>query len=195
MEKYIYKQLSFKPEDFFPGDIGLVRGRGGNIFEKFIRFGIRKFTNGVCNHAFIMSSKGKVIEATTSGVVKTSLKKYINNKDGILMFRYKNIKPHQLSLIMAAAEGRLGRRYDFKSVIAFLLRSLFHIEQKDDVYANFCSELIVESYAVAGIKTSDKPAYKTSPADLRRYFFKHKRAWKLIDWQNIGQTLADQIFS
>lgn len=207
MEGYTKRKLRRTPP---AGAVILVRGRDNNPFMKFVRFGIRFFSDrenmdSAIDHAVMHWGKmgeapvkfyDEIVEANITGVERQSLRRYINDRDGLLIFYNKNIeKPTKWALVKAACYGRVGRPYDLVEGIFSFVKKYFGIKGKNDPGKNFCSEVVVESFECGNIKTSNLPAGETSPTDLKKFFLSEKgkkAGWKLIDYQNVGTEFFDK---
>lgn len=182
----------------------LVRGRDDNPFMGFVRWGIRYFSTKqndkrqkmrrAVDHTVIFWHHGEgvlneIIEANPTGVEKKLLKKYLNDRDGLLVFTNSKMQdPTKYALVKAACYGRVGRAYDFKGLWGFIKR-YFNIGDANNPAANFCSEAAAESYNVGGIRTSAKSSGLTSPNDQKTFLLSKegkKEGWELYDFQNLG---------
>ena len=184
-EDYIKKDFTHGVQGLMPGDVGLVDTVGGNWFENFFGWGIKLITASKVCHAFLYFGSGKheIIEAQAGGVKKAKLEANLNKRTQILVYRNKNLNIQKLALLKAYAYGSVGKSYDFAGLVSFVT------DTGDTKEANFCSELVVESYNCAGLKSSDKPSGKTSPGDLRKFFNSPEGknlGWFLWDSYNIN---------
>jgi len=183
--KYVKKDLRHGLTGLMPGDVILVRTVKDNPFMALIGFLIRKISNSWENHAALYMGSGRheVIEALIQGVKKTKFENFMNDKTQLKIFRNKNLTIIKLSLLKAYAYGAVGRAYAVGDLKDFVFD-----DGKNDTEKSFCSELVVEAYNCAGIKSSAKFPRKTSPGDLYK-FFKSKagktKGWILHDTRNV----------
>ena len=135
------------------------------------------------NHAsiYVGGGEGKLIEAVMPFVREYLLMKYIDSGDRIEVIVY-DITQTQVEIVKSFCYGALGKVYDITGMWAFVVRILPQwlvrmlpvirkITPKE--WANFCSELDVESYEQAHIKISNYPASETMPVDIRLYAVEH----------------------
>jgi len=200
-DPFLKQPLKFKTFSF--GDVVLVRGREGNWFERFVRWGIRSISESLVDHAVIMGDVENGDQMAyesdlTNGNHKFKFKKYIDDRTGLLIFRNKFLG-YELTaqtLLRAAVNGRVGRRYDLPALLNFIKMKMGKEPDPDKTKQNFCSEYIVECYNCAGIISTNKPSWHTAPGDLKKFFLSvpgKKAGWKLIDHQNIGKELWEVI--
>lgn len=87
-----------------PGDILLRRteGTSGNFFIP-----------SWWKHAAVYTGKGDLVEATFSGVQKTSLEEFFTHGDHVVILRAKDLKKADRKAMVAWSEAQLGKPYDF----------------------------------------------------------------------------------
>jgi uncharacterized protein YycO len=78
------------------------------------------------------------------------------------LFTVPGETPQQTEMIRAFLLAQVGKKYDYAGVIGFLLRS--HRLQRKNKW--FCSELVAEAYAQAGLPLLNMPSYMIYPGML-----------------------------
>jgi len=183
--KFKKKNLTHGVKGIMPGDVLLIRTIKDNPFMALIGWLIRKITRGWTTHAAIYLGGGGnyIVEALLDGVKKTKLKKYLNNKTQFLVYRNRRLNTFKLTILKDFLYSAIGKPYDLDGIKDFIFD-----DRKNDANKFFCSELEVIGYQLIGIKSSNKPARKSSPADLRRFYDSpkgKKEGWILWDTFNI----------
>ena len=149
------------------GDIILTAPKdSGNPFLKILAFLIQAVTRGKSTHAILVEDNKHCIEAIFPEISRRTIKRYFNGTHDLFIFRKTDLSEEQLSRVMISARGRIGRDYDMAGLFGFVFKN------KNNENDNFCSELVVECYAEAGINLTETIAGTTSPADLRRFLSK-----------------------
>ena len=185
--KYIKKDLDYGIKGLMPADVILVRSVKQNFFMALLGFLIRKITKSWSTHAVLYFGSGKheTIEALFPKVKKTRFESLMNPKTQLRIYRNTKLTVSQLALLKTYAYGCVGRDYSIADLFGFVKKK---DDKKHEKNKNFCSELVVESYNCANIKTSKKPAHKTAPGDLRKYFESKagkRRGWSFHDSRNV----------
>lgn len=178
------------------GDIILFHTKGLSL----ISIGIRMLTESFWNHSGIyvidLNKKGFVIEALGRGVVKTPIKKYINNKNYILKVvelkkeAFKDREEYQKGLDLAILRMRssVGRKYDWWAIVylgilyiskGFWNKGAKYLPKRFNPFQSrkkfYCSELVCEScYGISSLypylfqgKTKQK-CDTTTPKDISK---------------------------
>ena len=132
--------------------LGLVKGKG------FLDWLIRCYTGSDYSHAFLFEGNTKIEAIAPVGVRKANLTDYSPKSDidvyDILLPEPKKKKMWEYM------NSQIGKKYDYKGVLHFVLP--FWRQSK---YRFFCSELIAEAMAYAGVILAKKPEEYT-PGDL-----------------------------
>lgn len=167
-------------------DIGLVRTYSLNPIDTFIANKINSITSGLFNHVFIMGKNGDVIEAELSGVKVNQLSKYINNDDGVLVFRNNTLNEEQKKNILAYSYAQINTHYDLFGVISFLFSKEINFNNSNKL---FCSELVYNAYSTANVHISYKNE-KISPNDIFYYLKNHlsdnEQGWIIQDYKKLN---------
>lgn len=123
------------------------------------------FIPGFYKHAAICVSPFSVVEATSDGVIETTLFDFCASKDYVKLIKPTRFTKDQVIDACDAAYGRLGKKYDF----------IF--EDCDEAF--YCTELIVDAYvsstrAMAPMKRNVFGAKVYVPDDLRAWLQEKK---------------------
>jgi uncharacterized protein YycO len=146
------------------GDFGIIKSRG--IAARLIQIG----TVSRWNHAFIYIGEGRIIEAKPTGVVLS----HVTDYPKIAWNKHEGLNYTQRLAIVGHAYNQVGKPYNFLVIGNIALRILglrilantklmYNLAQKNGY---ICSELVAESYAVAGVPLSDKASDLVTPGDL-----------------------------
>lgn len=143
---------------FAPGDIVLTAQRTATSK------GIRAGTFGLVSHAMVCVQHGSVIDATDIGVhARNVQREFFEDRDRVLAFRPREaLSPLQLALLVQYARSQIGVRYSKTEAI----RTVAGIRRPRQRW-QFCSRLVAQSYAHAGVPLVADKDY-CSPDDLRR---------------------------
>ena len=150
------------------GDI--VFSRGDGWFEKLIRFGTRSDINHVGIVYEIHPDKVVVAESLPEGFV---LSEYHNNyiTDSCEVRRaFKKTSREKEQLTQEIIESKLGRPYDWMSIIRIALKILtlgIYKRKVDTEEAMICSEAVARILSRLGYKPVDKLYDYVTPQDLR----------------------------
>ncbi len=183
---YIKKDLEHGMRGLMPGDVILVNSVKQNFFMALLGFLIRKITKSKSTHAVLYFGSGKheTIEALFPKVKKTRFESLMKDNMQLWIFRNTKLTVANLALLKTYAYGAVGRDYSIADLFGFLKKD----NKKNEKDKNFCSELIVEAYNCAGIKTSKKLSWKTAPGDLRKFFESKEgktKGWIQWDVRNV----------
>jgi hypothetical protein len=124
---------------------------------------IRAFTRSDISHAMLCVETGSVIDATDEGVQARNIQR-MNFEPGcnVYVLRLRNpMSTEQLAAVTTFVRGRIGTEYTVKEAIQTVLGGGEDFSRKQ-----FCSRLVAQAFASAGIKLVDDPNF-CSPADLK----------------------------
>lgn len=116
--------------------------------------------------------------ARPKGFWQEPLNSSFTRKTTVLGAQYLPMTVNQFELIKAYCYGARGKAYDFGGIAHFACRFLRWVpgvgkilkgKVSDWDWAVFCSESCVEAGDVSGIKLSDLPADKTTPAHIVKF--------------------------
>jgi len=175
-----YQEYNFK-NGIQSCDIGFVRYYGNNPLLLFIRNKICKITNGIFNHSFIVGKSSDIIEAEFTGVKINKFIKYVQEKSGVLIFRYNNLPRNLKKSILSFAYSQVGKKYGYMELLSFIFKTKI---SDDTTY--YCSELVNECYKKSNITISSKPI--VSPNDLFNDIIKNNN-FILTDKKNLNTSL------
>jgi hypothetical protein len=141
-----------------PGDIVFTASK------TLVSKGIRASTFGQVSHAMICVQHGSVIDATDIGVHARSLQRELFEDDvRIYAFRLRGgLSPLQLHRIVQYARSQVAVRYSKTEAV----RAVASIRRPRSRW-QFCSRLVAQAYAHAGVSLVPDKDYCT-PEDLRR---------------------------
>lgn len=130
--------------------------------DAFISKKIRRYTNSDISHAMIYVTSHSIIDSTGEGVHSRSTQRLIwPEKCGVHVLRLKaELSVAQERQITNFARQKIGTQY-----ATFEAGSTLRGGKKTASRKQFCSRLVAQSYASAGIKVVDNPDFCT-PADL-----------------------------
>ena len=117
---------------------------------------IRTRTGEPASHVALYIGDGEVVEAIGQGVTRQSLTQTLNSTYYAAAYRYLGLSPQEQTAIRNFALSKLGQRFD---VIA-----IGSLQRSQDANAWFCSELVFEAYASAGIQLGDSA--RSSPGQI-----------------------------
>ncbi|MFC1499918.1 hypothetical protein ACFL6T_02740 [Candidatus Zixiibacteriota bacterium] len=165
-----------EPVLFKPCDVFLTRSH--SFLGRAIRFATRSFgeSRSMVNHVGIMVSEGSVeeaegVEALTTVKRHSLWKQYgPGNSSDVAVYRPLNLTDDEKALIVAAAEGYVGRTYGYLKIAAHLKDWLFlgiyffrRMTRMDDY--PICSWLVAQAFAKAD-RTFGVPPGMASPDDI-----------------------------
>ncbi|RLI54441.1 MAG: hypothetical protein DRP09_13030 [Candidatus Thorarchaeota archaeon] len=154
---------------FQRGDLLLVRN------YSWVGGRIRQLTNSPYNHVGMFVTPRIVAEAKFSGVALTPLSKFIQSKQkgklDFAVWRWKNVTPKQIEIMVDYVEQQVGCKYDFLQLLCLgvyiILGVPLTIEPIDLRHSWICSELVAEAADTAKIRLSDKiDPDNTAPGDI-----------------------------
>lgn len=124
----------------------------------------RTGTKGDISHAMIYVQHSSVIDATNDGVhARNTQRLFFDEKFAVHVWRLKSdLPPEQAQAICLFVRQRIGSEYSIKEAIRSATGGSNQWTRKQ-----FCSRLVAQAYAAAGIKLVRDPNY-CSPADLAR---------------------------
>lgn len=124
---------------------------------------IRKFTNSDISHAMVYVDSCSVIDATGEGVhARNTQRMFFPEKCAVHALRLRaGLSGVERDVICTFVRGRVGTEYSKREAVATVLggRDAWSAKQ-------FCSRLVAQAYAAAGITLVPDPNY-CSPEDLR----------------------------
>ena len=131
-------------------------------FRAIIKYGIKI----PVSHAGIYFGNGKnaTIESTGVGVIEGNFMDYLYDDHKLAVWYNKNLTIDNLQNSMQWAYSQLGKRYDVKAFLAFILKDLG--EDKD---AYICSELATEIVRKQNVPFVWGEASKIHPVDIVEY--------------------------
>lgn len=127
----------------------LYRGRG------VISTAIKWRTWGCYSHAALLTSRGTVIEAWHFGGVREVP---FQPSDSVDAFQVLGATEETWRQVEDFMRSQVGKPYDFLGIIRFL----FRLDSANEAW--FCSELVAEAFALAGIPLLNREAHRISPA-------------------------------
>jgi hypothetical protein len=171
------------PADLRPGDIILTSA------SSFKSAGIQLLTFAPVSHAAVYVGNGQVVEAVGSGVRVRTLRKLLEEEALALALRYPELSALQAQNVRAVALEKVGRDFNFVGVamhVPFTVNrrlcelpmmpaavryacirgvgGLHHLVTSKR--AQFCSQLVLQSYRQAGVPITDADPRLISPADI-----------------------------
>jgi len=152
------------------GDIILIKGRWWNPLSKLIEL----LTFGPYSHSAVYLARGKIIEASWTGVIISSINRYKNRYD---VFRLKD-EYLTIESMMWFIANKIGAKYDYLGLIGILLSIIGKRKHNDydDKNRYWCSELIADGLLFAEYDVNfDKDTCRVSPNDLFRLFKKLRK--------------------
>jgi hypothetical protein len=126
---------------------------------------IRAFNWSPYSHvAWIDDADFSVIEAWHRGGVTHVESPNVNHTPGTMvdLFTVTGEQPFQTEIIRKFLKDQVGKKYDFAGVLGFIFRAK-RLHRKDKW---FCSELVAEAYATAGLPLLRLPSFKIYPGML-----------------------------
>ena len=152
---------------------------------------LRKLIQGVTNarvcHAgmYFGSGRHEVIEADPEGVARNTLDARLKSKSEMIWaYAYKPMTVIQLQIIKAYCNGRIGVKYDYVTLLDFVLGGDHSSESRV-----ICSELVVLAFKEISVQICpNKYPGKVSPGDLQNWFTTHPAEWELFDTQNVKKS-------
>lgn len=132
--------------------------RGKSAVSRIIRF----FNWSPYSHvAWIDDSNFSVIEAWHKGGVTHVKTPSCNHTPGTALdlFIVPQEEPHHTAMIREFLLSQVGKKYDFAGILGFIFR-VTRLQRKQKW---FCSELVAEAYATAGLPLLRLPSFKIYP--------------------------------
>lgn len=128
--------------------------------SKVIRWG----TKSDISHAMICVQHGSVIDATSEGVHARNMQRlFFDNKCALHVFRPKAaLSADQIEQICRFVRERIGSEYSTREAVRAAIGGSDQWTRKQ-----FCSRLVAQAYASAGVKLVDDANY-CAPADLAK---------------------------
>lgn len=128
--------------------------------SKAIRWG----TKSDISHAIICAQHGSVIDATSEGVHARNVQRlFFDDECALHVFRLKvGLSPDQAEQICQFVRQRIGSEYSTREAVRTAVGGSNQWTRKQ-----FCSRLVAQAYASAGIKLVGDPNYCT-PAELAK---------------------------
>jgi hypothetical protein len=126
---------------------------------------IRAFNWSPYSHvAWIDDADFSVIEAWHPGGVSHVATPNVNHTPGTMVdiFTVHGEEPFQTEIIRQFLLDQVGKKYDFAGIFGFVFRAT-RLQNKEKW---FCSELVAEAYATAGLPLLRLPSYKIYPGML-----------------------------
>jgi uncharacterized protein YycO len=114
--------------------------------------------------AWVDDIDGTVIEAWHIGGVAHVKTPSSNHTPGtaVDLFIVLDEEPHHTAMIREFLMAQVGKKYDFAGILGFIFRAT-HLQRKQKW---FCSELVAEAYATAGLPLLRIPSHKIYPGML-----------------------------
>ena len=134
------------------------------------------------NHTALYMGSGRheVLESLSKGFCKTTIEDSMNNKTQFKLFVKTNMTVSEMTAVKNTAYGLVGQKYDFLGLLSFWVPKIF----KPNPKLAWCSEEGIKSFLGGNIKTSNKPANESSPADIETYLTSPEgvaAGWVLFD--------------
>jgi Permuted papain-like amidase enzyme, YaeF/YiiX, C92 family len=125
---------------------------------------IRAGTKSDISHAMICVEHSSVIDATSDGVhARNTQRLFFDDQCSLHVFRLKSgLSAEQAKAVCQFVRQRVGSEYSVKEAIRTVIGGSDQWTRKQ-----FCSRLVAQAYAHAGIKLIGDPNY-CSPADLAK---------------------------
>src|SRR5579872_4245791 len=125
---------------------------------------IRAGTQSDISHAMVCVQHGSVIDATDEGVHARNLQRlFLDEECAVHVLRLKGrITDEQAHAVCQFVRQQVGSEYSVREALKTALGGSAEWTRKQ-----FCSRLVAQAYASAGIKLVDDPNY-CSPADLTK---------------------------
>lgn len=155
-----------------PGEITLKRLNEGSLkmgdiilttTTAAVSKAIRAATRSDISHAMVYVEDRSVIDATAEGVqARNTQRLFFENECSIYALRLQNdLTDTQLTTVRNFLRGRIGTQYSTGEAIQTALGGARQWSKKQ-----FCSRLVAQAFATAGIKLVDDPNF-CSPANLK----------------------------
>jgi uncharacterized protein YycO len=138
--------------------------------KHFVSRGIKFFTVSHVSHASMFIGFNSVVEATGSGVHTRSLTAALEDATLAVVYRRFGMTHGVASKVISSA-NKIGNPYDKKSAILAGFGSIIPTKWLQDANnqdAYYCSELIVQSFAEAGVPITDVALLNSTPNSLAR---------------------------
>jgi hypothetical protein len=125
---------------------------------------IRRGTKSDISHAMICVQHGSVIDATSEGVhARNTQRLFFEDGCALHVLRLKaGLTPEQADQVCLFVRQGIGSEYSTREAVRSVIGGSDQWTRKQ-----FCSRLVAQAYASAGIKLVDDPNY-CAPADLGR---------------------------
>jgi uncharacterized protein YycO len=126
---------------------------------------IRAFNWSPYSHvAWVDDDDFSVIEAWHRGGVTHVASPNVNHTPGTMVdiFYVTSEQAFQTEIIRQFLKDQVGKKYDFAGILGFIFRAT-RLQRKQKW---FCSELVAEAYATAGLPLLRIPSYKIYPGML-----------------------------
>jgi cell wall-associated NlpC family hydrolase len=149
---------------------------------------IRGVTGSPVSHALVYVGDGQVVEAIGKGVALRGLSESLADDDLAVALRYPDLTLEQGARIRDYVGNQIGKPYSYTGAakaggfhileefcrgmftepeFSYCVAALWPIQfEPTEPNRFFCSELVVDAYASAGVPLTDQPAGEVSPGDI-----------------------------
>lgn len=176
-----------------PGDI-LVSTEEAGISKN-----IRDVTRAAYSHAALYVGDGKIIDATKAGVTKRDLSALTDPASRVGVIRVDQLTDKARDKVLATANKLVGKSYNYLGMVFGIVGELkpslrlqrllqgepFKVTGSTFGFGYFCSELVIKSYATAGIHVAADPA--DSPGGIIDFAQARPRAFQLVGRLDVGK--------
>ena len=165
-------------DEWMPGDLVLIRNLNGNFthrtIEFFQRYGGYKETDSRWHHAAVyLGYSGDLCEADTSGVIHSSINRYVSGHHMIRVRRDVHLDETTRWWIAIRALTRLRQSYSYSTIVetGLLALSRFRYQlpltRHGSASSMICSKLYADAYQTATLKMlSNSSSTEVTPAFL-----------------------------
>lgn len=130
---------------------------------------IRRVTRSDISHAMLCVSFGSVVDSTSEGVASRNIQKLLYDEASpIYVLRLKDSPPESLvEKLVSHARSLVGTRYSLIEAAASSIPEFWKHSGKRASKRQFCSRLVAQAYASAGVSIVKNPDYCT-PDDIKQ---------------------------
>lgn len=151
---------------------------GGNIVTRTIGKLFYKQKGPVPHHTALYIGQGTVVNIGKVGALE-DVYEHLKEEDKIEAIVFDHLTDRERNTVITRAKKDIGKPYDIAGFLAFgkqlpVIGKWFN-DFEGSEQLPFCSDNIVDSFKVIGMKVSNKPNELTAPWDILSYERKEKQ--------------------